>query len=73
MIRQSSYDGVAQMPERRRVEQTEQLEDRLAQEAKQLREEARKLGPGGGDIARQDGLRRVRASAAWNSSSCPFD
>jgi len=34
------------MPERRRVIHTSELEDRLAQEAKKLREKARSLKPG---------------------------
>jgi hypothetical protein len=51
-------DGVAQMPERRRVaKQTGQLEDRLADEAKQLREEANNLRPG---AEREQLLRRAR-------------
>ena len=37
---------LAQMPERRRVIHTSELEDRLAQEAKKLREKARSLKPG---------------------------
>jgi hypothetical protein len=45
------------MPERRRVIQTDQLENRLAQEAKQLREEAKRLQPG---AEREQLIRRAR-------------
>ena len=42
---------------RRRFKQTDQLEDRLAEEAKRLREEAKALPPG---AERDDVLRRAR-------------
>nr|WP_271610192.1 MULTISPECIES: hypothetical protein [unclassified Bradyrhizobium] len=45
------------MTERRRVKQTHSLEDRLAEEAKKLREDARLLPPG---PVREEMLRRAR-------------
>nr|WP_249128298.1 hypothetical protein [Bradyrhizobium lablabi] len=44
------------MPKRLRIKQTDQLEDRLAETAKRLREEAAKLKPG---AARDELLRRA--------------
>ena len=48
---------------RRRFKQTEQLEDRLAEEAKRLREEAKLLQPG----ATRDGLVRKARQAEIGS------
>ena len=48
---------LAQMPERRRVVHTSDLEDRLAQDAKRLRDRARSLKPGS---EREQLLRRAR-------------
>ena len=45
------------MQRRRRFKQTDQLEERLAQEAKRLREEARTLKPG---PAREELIRKAR-------------
>lgn len=48
---------LAHMPERRRIKQTDQLEDRLAQEAVRLREQAKLLKPG---AVRDELIRRAR-------------
>ena len=45
------------MEQRRRFKQTQSLEERLATEAKRLREEAKALAPG---IARESLLRKAR-------------
>jgi len=48
---------LAQMPERRRVVHTSELEDRLVQDAKKLRDKARRLRSGS---EREQLLRRAR-------------
>jgi len=49
--------GVAPMKHRRRITQTQSLEERLAAQAKRLREEAQLLAPG---PLREEMLRRAR-------------
>jgi hypothetical protein len=48
---------LAQMPERRRIKHTESLENRLANQARRLREEASQLRPG---PKRDELIRRAR-------------
>jgi hypothetical protein len=52
--------------QRRRFKQTDPLEERLAQEAKRLREEAKCLPPG---AARDDLLRRARQAETGSHMS----
>ena len=54
------------MSERRRTRQTEQLEERLADEAKRLREEAQSTPPG---IDRERLIRRARQAETGSNMS----
>jgi hypothetical protein len=54
------------MTERRRFKQTQSLEERLSQQAKRLREEARLLPPG---AAREALLRRARQAETGSHMS----
>ncbi|WP_247328292.1 hypothetical protein [Bradyrhizobium sp. 21] len=52
--------------ERRRVRQTQSLEDRLAQQAERLREQAKEVPPG---IEREQLLRRARQAETGSHMS----
>jgi len=54
------------MTERRRVKQTESLEQRLVEEAKRLREEAKLLRPG---AVRDAAIRKARQAEAGSHMS----
>ncbi|WP_370165635.1 hypothetical protein [Bradyrhizobium diazoefficiens] len=54
------------MPERRRFKQTRSLEERLSQEAKRLREEAKTLPPG---PRREEALRKARQAETGSHMS----
>ena len=58
--------GAAQMQQRRRIKQILSLEDRLAAEARRLRQEARQLPPG---IEREKLIRRARQAEAGSHVS----
>jgi hypothetical protein len=57
---------LAHMPERRRIDYTDALEEQLASEAKRLREEAKKLRPG---AEREQLLRRARQAETGSQMS----
>jgi hypothetical protein len=57
---------LAQMPERRRIDHTDALEEQLASEANRLREEAKKFSPG---AEREQLLRRARQAETGSQMS----
>ncbi len=54
------------MPKRRRIKQSLSLQERLAEEAKRLREEAQRVPPG---IERENLLRRARQAETGSHMS----